>query len=114
MRGESLLEVRLPAVGQGRNTEGTFHDRNVVVAERFLNVQAGDVFDPHAVRIASEYCNRVASRQVALPSNADIEAGTAAREKASHHRVRLKSDPELVAGQTRLRDDQVSGADREL
>ena len=64
--------------------------------------------------IASEHCNRVPCCHLTLPLNGEIEASPAAREKPSHHRVRLKPDPELVAGQTRLRDDHASGTDGEL
>jgi hypothetical protein len=113
--GEPIAEMRLPTLRQCRNLQRPPHGYDIVAPERLRDVQACDVGNAHAVRIATGERDGISSPHVALVLHGEVETGPAAGKKSADHVGGLKSDPEFVARDRRhSRDEQASRSTHEL
>src|SRR5580765_3872890 len=104
----TLQKMILPARRQPRRCG---RSPEIVVSPLIVEIQREDLADCHAAGRARDAPNRVAGRDGALPDDAYVETGTAAREKAMDHVVASESDAQLEARLSRLRDEKFRTAD---
>src|SRR5262245_43305643 len=105
---EPPAEVVAPALGKHVEGRCAPHAFDVVAAAR---VEPRDLRDSKGSRVAGELDDRVSRRDLAIADDGEVEAEEPALEELGHELVTAHPDPELEAGQPRLRHDELGGAD---
>ncbi len=80
----------------------------------FRNIEPRDFWHGNGVWVPGNRFDFVAGAHFTFTSDGEVEARTAAGEKAPDHVVSLKPDAEFVARKARLRNDHFRGTNGEL
>src|SRR5712671_2440085 len=111
---QPFSEVSLPTLRHCRNSQRPAYRGHVGIAIPLFSVQASDFRDRHAVWVPSDYLDLIATADLSLSGDGQVESRPPACEESLHYLVGLKSHTKLVTREARLRHEYFRGPDREL
>src|SRR5438874_5530519 len=104
-------KIILPILRQSSNLQSASQRYQFLRSPALRNIQPCNFGYWKRIRISRQDCDLIARADLSFAQNGNVKTCSAARQESLHHIIGSKSNAQLVAGQSRLRDNHFRRTD---